>query len=302
MEDDVYICLWKKTEAGFRLWVKGMPQLYVEGDGNVVELSGLLSQQIVESGGAQHAVLQFDKPLPKSTFDARYSTPDIYSICGDERFEVDCPNQNDRAWFDSFFTRPHCRDCGAQSAPRNERSFTLSHVRPDFDGGFVSCCNCSLLVFSDEFLQQHMTLEERDNLHLVPVHVARPCKKQYYELIGPSGPSWTAVSTLEIRGWRCDTCGYQTFGYWDSRSDIHQLLARENLPNPLPEILTVGTAPDVELCMTADRWSQIVGKPGARGLIASQIGTAPAADVIATPELLTQREQARLLRQRRNVT
>ena len=44
MEDDVYICKWKRIDAGFRLWVKGKPKLSVEGDGDVVRRSAVATR------------------------------------------------------------------------------------------------------------------------------------------------------------------------------------------------------------------------------------------------------------------
>jgi hypothetical protein len=157
-------------------------------------------------------------------------------------------------------------------------------------------------VFSDDFLQ-HFTDAERDVLHLIPLNYTKRCKKSYYELIGPAGPPFTAISTLEISGWRCDSCNYKTFGYWCPESTIHQFVGEDRLPHPLPDVFTVGSPPDVHLCVTANRWAKMVGSVGTRGLTTSQIGVAPESDVVVYPELLTQREQARLRRrQRRNTT
>jgi hypothetical protein len=300
MEDDVYICKWKRIEAGFRLWVKGKPKLSVEGDGDVISLSEQLSERIAESGGAQHAVLEFDKPLPKAAFDVRYSAPEIVSVCGDERFEIDCPDPHDSAWFDQFFARPHCRECETQASPRNRQSLPVEYLPPLFDGGFIAFCNVSLRVFSEDFLQ-HLTSAERDRLDLIPIQFSKDCKKSYYELIGPAGPPFRPISTLPISGWRCDACGYKTFGYWSPQSNIHQFIARDRLPDPIPDIFTVGVPPDVHLCITAARWAKIIGSIGTRGLTTSQIGVAANCDVLEDLHLLTKQEQERAW-QARNAT
>jgi len=88
MEHDVYICKWAKTTNGYRLWVKGKPNVSVEGSADITELSNRLCERIIETRGAYQAVLEFDKPFPKSAFDARYSKPEIYAVLGDERFEI----------------------------------------------------------------------------------------------------------------------------------------------------------------------------------------------------------------------
>jgi len=285
MEDDVYLCQWKKTTSGFRLWVQNSADWFVEGHGDVVGLSNQLAEKIAQSGGAQVAVIEFDRPFPKSAFDVRYSQPEIYAILGDDRFQVACPNQNDAGWFDNYFDQPHCSACGMQSGNRNEEPLTADYVRPSYDGGFISCCGRMLSVFSDGFLDL-LTVEERQSLNLVPLITAKKSRRKWYELTGPSGPSHVGVRALEAKGWKCPTCGFHVFGYWSEKTTLNSFVAQSDLSGALPSVFTIGARPnDVRLCMTAERWFGIVGKKETRGLTATQIGVAPDEDVIRSLQL-----------------
>lgn len=289
MEDDVYICKWKRTADGFRLWVKGKPKLGVEGDGDIYALSERLSEVIAESGGAPHAVVEFDKPFPKSAFDSRYSTPAVVTVCGDDSFEatLSLEHRRDRAlWYDQFFQQPSCPECKGITSERNDVPITIDDFRPSFDGGFITCGTTALYVYSDAFLDL-LTPEEKSGLQLRPVTLSKKSKKQYFELVGPQGIPYTAVSTLDHSGWRCDFCGFSTFGYLSRKSAIRRFVRKSKLPNPLPSVFTVGTLPRIRLCLTAERWAEMVSKPGTRGFTSSTLGIAPDMDVVVRPELQT---------------
>ena len=64
------------------------------------------------------AVMEFDPPLPKTTFEEKYSGLEIYLIGGDDRFETDAPRRESAEsaselderlrWLDAFYDQPVC--------------------------------------------------------------------------------------------------------------------------------------------------------------------------------------------------
>src|SRR5690349_15570012 len=88
MKDNVYVCAWKKSRKRWFLSLKSRPHIKAEG-ATYEEAEERFIEAIQAAGGAMHAVLEFDPPLPKSELEARYSKPEIYLVCGDDRFETD---------------------------------------------------------------------------------------------------------------------------------------------------------------------------------------------------------------------
>lgn len=144
-------------------------------------------------------------------------------------------------------------------------------------------------IFSGNFLDL-LSEGERSHLDIREIQQTRKTRKKYFELVGPSGSPTVALSGVEMGGWQCEKCGYKTFGYQAEDSAISDFVSMDDLPSPLPDVFTVGTAPEIMLCMTGERWASIVGQKGTRGITSSPLGVAPASKVIRNPELVTRQE------------
>jgi hypothetical protein len=294
MEDDVYLCGWTQSPDGFELWVKARPRIRARGATYLAAEEGLLDA-IAKALGVYFAVLEFIPPLPQSEFDKKYSTPELYTICGDDRFETDEPRrvmfetEDERAqrepWYDKFFVAPFCRDCWTPGGPRNESKITLTHVRSSYDGGFVLLANAWLRIFSERFLEL-LSSVERERLQFRLVDRSKRSRKTFFELIGPCGPPLIALAGRPVKGWRCPTCGARVFGYdYSPDVSISSFIAKSDLPAPLPQIFTIGTQPNVELCVTAQRWATMVDQSGTRGFVSGLLGVVPDDEVVRTPDL-----------------
>lgn len=261
-----------------------------------------LLEAIRERGGAMQAVLEFDPPLPKSEQESRYSCPELYLICGDERFETDAPRlapfetegqrEGRLAWLDSFFERPVCRKCSAASSARSERPLRLTYAPRQYDGAFghVGSDGATYAqVLSQEFLAL-LSSQERQGLVTRPV-ARRAKSREFYELLGPAGPEFVAVAGLPVSGWRCSGCDRLTWGYWLDGFSMRSFVAASDLPRPLPGIFTVGRPPEVHLCATGARWRELVGKRGARGFVSRPLGVVRDREVVRRPELPSHEER-----------
>src|SRR4029079_12849096 len=220
MEHNVYLCGWSNSEKGFEFWLNDKPFVRASGPSYDEAMESFLSA-IVKHGGAYHAVTEFVPPLPYDGLDKRYASPEILALCGDDRFETNEPRgtwfepEEDRKtrelWYDDFFMQPCCSSCRSPLAARSSRPLTLTYVRGSFDGGFVSLSRASLYIFSENFLAL-LSPEELQRLEFRPVIRSKKARKQFFELIGPSGPPEIAVKGLEFAGWLCEVCGTRRFG------------------------------------------------------------------------------------------
>jgi hypothetical protein len=296
MEHDVYLCSWKRSRKGFTLWVIDRPTLRAEGS-SYAEAEERFLDAIRSAGGAMQAVLEFQPPLPKTALAAKYSVPELYLIGGDGGFQADAPHgtsfdpedqvQARLSRGDQFFTSPICRTCLTATGPRNDKPLRLNRVESRFDGAFgrvLNDCQTSVRIVSAAFVDL-LASEERDRLDLRPTERERR-GKAYFELAGPAGPAFVAVSGLPVAGWRCDACGYRTFGHYVPEVCYSwSFVAADDLPDPVPPIFVVGIPPEVRQCITADRWRELMGRKGTRGFVSMPLGVAPARETIRRPDL-----------------
>jgi hypothetical protein len=295
MEDKVYVCAWERSAAGYRLWVKSRQGILGEGR-SYEEAEERLLDAIRGAGGAMQAVLEFDPPLPKSALEAKYSQPAIFKIGADDTFTTDeadrqrgsLPDEEGMKPLDAYYRAPLCRACQYTAGPRSDKPLTLTSAPSRYDGAFGHVGRygtMTIQIVAQEFLDL-LSPEERGPLELRPVNRKGKGKgRLFFELLGPAGPPFVAVSGLKISGWRCQRCRTGVWGYWVPGMEIHSFVARSDLPGFLPGVFTLGTPPEVCLAATAQRWKQLVGQKGTRGFVSEQIGVAPERDVIRDPEL-----------------
>jgi hypothetical protein len=303
MEHGVYLCSWSRSPDGFALWVKSRPRIRGEGD-TYAEAEERLIEAIQNAGGAAQAVLEFEPPLPKSTLDGKYTTPELYLIGGDDRFETNAARgvgsetvaeREERfKWVDEFFESPICRKCAFASSPRGKKPLLLEYVPRRYDGAFGYVGHegaTTLQVLSEAFLDL-LTPEERRNLQVRPVEGKARAKK-FFELAGPAGPPFVAVAGLKISGWRCVACDHRTWGYWLEGMAIHSFIAKADLPSTLSGVFTVGEPPEVHVAATGERWKQLVGRKGTRGFVSHMLGVVPDYELVRHPNLPTYEERLR---------
>lgn len=296
MEHAVYICSWSRSRDAFALWVKSRPHIRASAP-TYAEAEERLIEAIQDAGGAMQAVMEFDPPLPKSTLEEKYSSPEIYLIGGDDRFETDAPRWrwsesaqevDDRlCWLDAFYDKPVCRKCKYTSGRRNDKPVTLTYAPSKYDGAFGSFGTDggpNHQLVSEEFLAL-LTPDEKRSLEFQST--IRKLGRKFFELVGPEGPPHVAVAGIKISGWRCTQCDHRTWGYWVEGMAINSFVARSDLSALSRGVFTVGTAPEIQLAVTAPRWKELRGKKGARGFASRQVGVVPDHEVVRHPELPT---------------
>lgn len=280
---------------GYQLWVRNQDHIRSAG-ATIPEALDRLVEAIRNAGGAIHAVLEFDPPLPKSSLEAKYSQPEIYLIGGDDRFETDSPKRRpfetpdelaerlENA--DSYFQAPVCRNCRNATSLRSDKSLSVTYLPEGHDGAFGRVAHdvfTTIQIVSNEFLSL-LSREEKDGLNLRPVHCDTNVG-DFYEVLGPQGPPLVAVSDLEVNGWRCSLCAHREWGYWIDGFSIHSFIARADLPEHARGVFTVGSLPKIQLAITSQRWRDLAGRHGTRGFATSLLGVVPENEVIRFPDL-----------------
>src|SRR5262249_50746988 len=139
--------------------------------------------------------------------------------------------------------------------------------------------------FSENFLML-LSKGERAGLEFRKIERTSRARKQFFELIGPTGPRDVVPAGLEPTGWRCATCGANFFGFdYSTSRSIDRFVATADFPSPLPDVFTIGDLHDLSLCMTAARRAKTINLPGMRGITSSLIGVVPDVELVREPKL-----------------
>ena len=300
MEHGVYVCSWSQSSEGYSLWVKSRPHVRASAP-TYTEAEEGLAEAIQNAGGAIQAVLEFDLPLPRSTLEEKYGSPEIYLIGGDDRFETDAPRwkgsesaqeiEERLRWLDAFYDQPVCRKCKFTSGRRNVKPVTLTHAPSQCDGAFGSFGTDggpNHQLVSEEFLAL-LTSDEKRGLEFQPT--IRKRGRKFFELVGPEGPPHVALTGIKSSGWRCTQCDHRTWGYWVEGLAINSFIARSDLSARSSDVFTVGTFPEIHLAVTGPRWREFLGRKGTHGFTSRRLGVVPDKEVVRRPELPSYEER-----------
>jgi hypothetical protein len=280
-EGRVYLCSWEQTGKAFRLWVKSRPK--VQGRGRSYEKAEeALLDKICMHFDDGEAVLEFDRPLPVSDRVARFLNPSLVTVCGNT-----CPDEYGP--IEQLYSGGICRECGAAIGERTSVPLQVSALKSGYEGGFVIDRFADIVFFSERFLGLLRPREKR-GLELRPIVRAGRSRKQFFELIAKPPVPHVFVKGLGMDGSQCGTCGRREFSQYESDFPIHDFVAKRDLPKPLPTCFAIGSIHRVELCLTEERWQELVTKPGARGLVGREIGVVEESECGRNPKLRSYRE------------
>jgi hypothetical protein len=285
MAKNVFICKWERVGQQWHVWVKGKPKLF--GWGDTLEAAKLqLTQEIWRTAKNGDDVIptlmEFDPPLPASERTKKFFTPEIYRVCGDERFELLSGNfpygKVDAAtmeYVNSLYEGGICKVCKQGIGKRTEVEFRTERKIGDFDGLFLFHCQikASAWFFSDRFISL-LTDKERQGLKFRECQTKYKVKRTFYELAGNSIANNVGVKGLDTRGHEYTCCGHRNFAITEHNLDfsMQHFICRADLPEPLPSCFAISIDDEVTLCMTRERWDQIRGNKKAKGIISERIG------------------------------
>jgi hypothetical protein len=295
---NVIACKWRRTADGWRLWVKGRPD--VAGGGKTYERA---EEALIDAIWAAApdldtvipAVPEYDPPLPASEFAERYLTPELYLVGGDEFVDLCSPPDVERGYAESLFEQGICPNCRRARGNRTDVRLQVSDMPARVDAGWVRRPFHGLpRVFSARFLAL-LTDEERSRLLFEPIDSSSRARRPFFELRGPADVSTVGVRGLEADGLECTECGRRSVRVVDPRlmqpdTWIDQFVCLQDLPQPLPPCFTVGSGDELNLCLTRARWDALRGHSNASGLTSKRLGVVQAECCERHPRIRNRRE------------
>ena len=259
-EGNVYLCVWAKRGARLTLALKDDPKIKVSAP-ELDEAEEKMWELLCEKFGDGEAVLQYVTPPPVAAteFAARYGRPHLVIVSGNDSMGG-LLNEKE------VHPKGYCRDC--------RDPLVTTKVTPEYDyvppsdgavGGFFSADFLSLL-----------TKKEKEGLQLVPVVGPKRARKSFFKLTGAAVADFVGVPGFEgLCLDRCRRCKRALTLMYLRNNKLYRFLALNDLPTPPPAVFVVGREGNISLCVTRERFSQLLGKPGARNITSSRVWVVP---------------------------
>ncbi len=273
MEGGAYLCTWKKEGRGFRILVKGHPDLQAAAS-TFDEARAKLWELILDQRGDGESAFDFDRPVPAGVLPAKYARPEIVMVSGNDSALV-----TDAA---GLFEGGICALCNNPVGPRNDRPAQVSDISGATDGA-ISFHHVGS-IFSEDFAQRLLGMKG-GAVQFRRVDVTKRVKKKFFELIGPALATEVAVRNHgRVDGIECPQCQRKTFCQRVG-VNIQSFIARSDVPKRVPPCFTVRRRETIGLCMTGKAWRGIQGTPGTRNILGEPVGVVPDDDVVRDPPL-----------------
>jgi hypothetical protein len=265
MEGNVYLCYWKKEHGQYNLSLKKHPDVSVSGE-TFQSAEEKLWELICLKLGVGEAVLEYEPSPPVNSLIQGYETPAIVSISGNDT--VDAPRQTL-----GLFTKDYCPTCTRAWGERTKTELEVGSLPSKSDGAICMSIPGLGEIFSQTFLCL-LSERERNQFTLLKVKTKKPCKQEFFELIGSPVAQFVGLSGLPgFNTHPCTHCRYQPQSHL-FENKIYNFLALEDLPTPIPNVFSVGHR-GANVCMIADHWQSLQGKAGTRNLVARRIYVIP---------------------------
>jgi hypothetical protein len=268
-EGRVFVCTWKQLDDGFHVSVVRRPRLFAEGD-TFEAADYALYEVIMQATGDGENVREYDPPAP--TRDASTRAPVV--IAGNSHVRL----LNVEELYDGGV----CPRCEMPLGRPTSQPLRIDGGLAGHDGAVARTKSIlafghspRFFLFSESFLAL-LTPAERARFDWRPVERKGRARKKFFQIIGSRAhvPVATRRGPAADSGWRCDSCG------WIRR---HMLLAKTALRR-VDSCFTTGDPPEFALCFSAERWSRLVGRAGAAGLVSAEVDILGPAEVNTHPK------------------
>jgi len=268
-EGKTYSCGWERTPSGYRVWVIRRRALsaeaatFADADQRLWEVIGLAT-------GDAESNRQYSPPAPTEEAAASGEVARLWRLGA----MADCSIMNTAELFQGGL----CTNCLMPIGARTDRNLQVDAIESGSQAASATLPRCpigagpSLSLFTDEFLAL-LRDEERDKFEWRPVQVKRRGKRAFHELI----PRVEVVPYVGIKGREtyyglCDTCGTRWIVPSWKKGVPGSFVSERDLPRPIPSILAIGQSSSADLAMTEDRWADLAGRPGLKGVSAAVTG------------------------------
>ena len=268
-EEATFRCRWKRTPAGYALWIPGYASAKLEAT-DLTAGAEAMSELLLKLGVSTAASLELTPRPPVAEAVRRFTQPELYLIIGDEP----CYCRSVDSY--TLLTGIRCNRCHCINGIRNDKQLALDCLVSG-DGGFTYDQGHTYRFFSGEFIEQ---LSDSERAHLEFREIRTRGRRSFFELIGPPGIPTVAVAGLQLSGWFCPDCKRRTFSYFVKVIPIGHFVARSSLPAPPSTLFTVSDGHVLGLCATACRWDELREMRRSRGILSHLLGVANPADLV----------------------
>jgi hypothetical protein len=263
-EGNVYVCLWKKRGRRITVSLKADASVKVSAP-ELDEAEEKMWELLCEKFGDGEAVLQYETPPPVAAtqFATRYGKPHLVTVSVNDGMGR-LVNEKE------VHPKGYCADCRMPLEIASGATPEYDYV-PSSDGAVMT----EGLFFSENFLSL-LSNEEKAGLKLLPVKGPARAKKRFFMLTGMPVADYVGVPGFEgLLLHQCRRCkGRLSIGYLRN-SKMYHFLALKDLPKLLPTVFAIGREGNVSLCMTQERFSQLLDQPGTRNLTSRRIWVVP---------------------------
>ena len=295
-EGNVYPCSWKRVPGGYRVWWTADPTVAAE-DAEFEEADELLVGLIHDATGDGENIHVYDPPEPSVEHAGPSERGQLWLLGKPTTAYMLDPEQ--------CFTEGLCDNCVMPRGQRTDVPMTITRLEGRYDAAMVKFGHVGigigpiLTVVSERFLallspEEHAAFEWRRVQHDSRAGA-------FFELVHrqPTIPDVSAKGHDTYYG-RCDTCGFTWVVTNSARGKPDGYVAERDMPVPARTLVAVGPWAYAGLAVTPERWKELVGKPGMRGIKGSPISII-AEEAVERAPTYRPRERARRKEQKRDL-
>ena len=276
MEGRVYNCTWAKAGNRFKVWLAADPKLCAEADG-FSEADEQLWSALCNRFGDGENVREYEPPAPTRTSDDVYLADGLVTLVGNSRAERIGP-------IDPLFANGLCKECGAGQGERTDALLEVGSIESGFDSIFIIRSGFDFYLYSEDFLS---LLQPDESARFVwrPVRRNKGARKAFFECVGINSVPFVTIRNQAVSGWECGECGHRVYSV--SRKDFcfSKAVSSSSLKQPIPSCFPAGPEYGAQACVTRDRWLQIRGRRGARGIVPGPLGVVRPSEADSSPSL-----------------
>jgi hypothetical protein len=222
-----------------------------------------LWEKILDAFGDGENTHEFVPPRPTTPGTVKLLDLNIVSVSGNTHSTM----AGDAA---ALFSKGICPLCHKFLGRRSAKPLELESVAPGYDAGFV--WQKPFRFVSADF-RELLTPRERAQFDWREVVVQKPSRKTFYELVPVSFVPFVPVKGLNFALVICDACkNFRSVHSFNKGSSIYHYLCVSDIPKPLPSCFAAGWPHAFDLCFTKERWLNLVGRPGTKGMVSNPIG------------------------------
>lgn len=260
-EGQVYLCSWSRGRGSFRVWLTSDPSIAAQ-HAEFDEADELLHEQIMVATGDGENLREYAPPPPAATV-GEWERGRLWQL-GPEGTAT-------MSHEPSYFEGGLCDNCLRPLGPRNAIPLVVSALSGGGNaamvrlGGAVFGAGPYIMIVSERLLDC-FTDVERSAFEWRPVQGASR-RRKFFEVVSHSRVTPYVCPYGRARpSDRCEVCGFTWSACQREKGWPDYYVSEADLPQPRRTLIAVGSIDFGVLAVTDDRWRELVGQPGLKGI------------------------------------